>query len=567
MESTAQTIGSRAYNTEYTYNNTGIISGVESSHGEYKVVNSYDWDYLNRVTYRCIEVYTEENGWEEIGWQNISYKPGKLAGSTTSLVSALDTNSNSFQYTYDERGNIIQIKNHGAVEATYTYDAYDRLISETANGVTTTWTYDSNGNILTRTSGGTTIKYTYGDSTWKDLLTNYNGQAITYDNIGNPTKWGNTTYTWDAGRRLMTLNKSGVNASFTYNIDGYRTKKTVNGVTTEYYLDGDRIVGLKKGTDELFFIYDEKGYSIGFYYNGESYIYVKNLQGDVIGIVDKDYEMVVTYSYDAWGKLLSTGGDLASTLGMLNPFRYRGYVYDDETGLYYLNSRYYDAGVGRFLNADTSSVITASMAALTDKNLFAYCDSNPVMRVDTSGMYWDTILDVISLCYSAYCVVQDPTDELNWWGLVADVVCLALPVVAAGGVMVKATKTVATNVDTSANLARGVRLVDAYNEAEKAGDAARTIDYYVTASGDAIPATKNGFNSNLSKMECKNGKYYGVDSKGPLRVRVEKHLPTPGYTGPYNPYHCEEHFHIDRRFSVMSGKFQKNYTGLMEWMK
>ncbi len=213
------------------------------------------------------------------------------------------------------------------------------------------------------------------------MLTNYNGQAITYDNIGNPTKWGNTTYTWDAGRRLMTLNKSGVNASFTYSIDGYRTKKTVNGVTTEYYLDGDRIAGLKKGSDELVFMYDENGLVIGFYYNGIPYIYVKNLQGDVIGIVDKNYDMVVTYSYDAWGKPLSVGGELADTLGKLNPFRYRSYVYDEETGLYYVCSRYYNPEVGRWINED----ILIDKSTIMGTNLYMYCQCNPVNMIDLKG--------------------------------------------------------------------------------------------------------------------------------------------------------------------------------------
>ena len=181
----------------------------------------------------------------------------------------------------------------------------------------------------------------------------------------------------------MTLNKSGVNASFTYSIDGYRTKKTVNGVTTEYYLDGDRIAGLKKGSDELVFMYDENGLVIGFYYNGIPYIYVKNLQGDVIGIVDKNYDMVVTYSYDAWGKLLAISGDLANTIGKLNPFRYRSYVYDDETGLYYLNSRYYDAGVGRFLNAD--KVVAGVGQDVKGYNLYVYCFNNPVNMSDPTG--------------------------------------------------------------------------------------------------------------------------------------------------------------------------------------
>ena len=96
---------------------------------------------------------------------------------------------------------------------------------------------------------------------------------------------------------------------------------------------------------------------------------------------------------------------------------------------------------------------------------------------------------------------------------------------------------------------------------------ARKVDYYVTPAGDAIPATRKAFDNNLSKMELKNKKYYGKDSRGPVRIRVEKHDPTPGYKGSNNPYHCKPHFHIDRRENGNSGAFKAIFNGLMEWLK
>ncbi|MBQ4284170.1 MAG: RHS repeat protein [Lachnospira sp.] len=171
VESTVVSIGSEEHKTTYGYDKTGIITNVKSTYGDWLVGQYYDFDALKRVAYK----YTEIDG-DEVGWQEYIYAPGKTAGSTTSLVSEYSTNGgNSFQYSYDDRGNITQIIRNGVVEATYTYDSFDRLVSETANGVTTTWTYDANGNILTKTSDGTTVNYTYGDSSWKDLLTNYNG--------------------------------------------------------------------------------------------------------------------------------------------------------------------------------------------------------------------------------------------------------------------------------------------------------------------------------------------------------------------------------------------------------
>ncbi|MGI6745870.1 MAG: RHS repeat-associated core domain-containing protein [Acutalibacteraceae bacterium] len=115
---------------------------------------------------------------------------------------------------------------------------------------------------------------------------------------------------------------------------------------------------------------------------------MRNVQGDVIGIYDSTGTVVVEYTYDAWGKPNSVTGSLASTIGVINPLRYRGYYYDDETGFYYLQSRYYDPEVGRFINADDTDVLTSTMDDVTDKNLFAYCDNNPVMRIDEGGYRW-----------------------------------------------------------------------------------------------------------------------------------------------------------------------------------
>ena len=128
-------------------------------------------------------------------------------------------------------------------------------------------------------------------------------------------------------------------------------------------------------------------------YDGAEYFYLKNAQGDVTGLVNSSGTQVVAYTYDAWGNPMTTTGTMAGTLGKLNPFRYRGYVYDTETGLYYLQSRYYNPETGRFINADSINLITATPNSATwDKNLFSYCDNNPVVRADQGGELWNTII-------------------------------------------------------------------------------------------------------------------------------------------------------------------------------
>ena len=117
-------------------------------------------------------------------------------------------------------------------------------------------------------------------------------------------------------------------------------------------------------------------------YNGTYYYYVTDLQGDVVAIVDTNKEIVVEYLYDAWGRLLETSGTKAADLGLHNPLRYRGYVYDPESGLYYLQSRYYNPTLGRFINADS---IVGNGDDLLGQNMFAYCNNNPVNAMDSNG--------------------------------------------------------------------------------------------------------------------------------------------------------------------------------------
>jgi len=137
------------------------------------------------------------------------------------------------------------------------------------------------------------------------------------------------------------------------------------------------------GNNTLTFTYDVDGRPVAVTYNGTTYFYATNIQGDVLAIMDADEYTVAAYSYDAWGKLLSVTGSMASTLGAINPLRYRGYVYDTETDLYYVSSRYYDPEMGRWINAD--SVIAGVGGSIQGYNMFAYCFNNPVNMSDPSG--------------------------------------------------------------------------------------------------------------------------------------------------------------------------------------
>ena len=226
------------------------------------------------------------------------------------------------------------------------------------------------------------MAFEYTNENWRDQLTKVNDKTITYDKIGNPLNDGEWTYTWQNGRQLASMTNGEITASFIYNENGLRVQKTVNGVVTKYTLHGKNIVHMTQGSNELHFFYDAQNKPAIVVYNGVPYSYVKNLQGDIVAILDSNKNVVVSYVYDAWGRPISKTGSMAATLGMVQPFRYRGYVYDEETGVFYLRSRYYSSHKCRFISSDSVLVRITLIGTL---NGFAYCANAPIYSIDSEG--------------------------------------------------------------------------------------------------------------------------------------------------------------------------------------
>ncbi len=284
----------------------------------------------------------------------------------------------------------------GEIRELYSYDSRNQLIRHDSKTHDRTWlfSYDLGGNILQKTeyayttgTPGTplsTVTYTYGTGAAADRVTNFNGSAVTYDGLGNITSIGSRTFAWD-GRNLTGISDTGLNWSAAYGAGGIRLSKTVNGTETRYYTSGSRILAQVTGSNKMWFVYDNVGKAAGVVYNGTAYYYMYNVQGDVIAIVNcSTGKVVATYEYDAWGCCTVTCAS-GSTIGNVNPIRYRGYYYDVETGLYYLNGRYYAPEMCRFIAPDDTAILTISPTTLTNKNLYAYCDNNPVVREDSDG--------------------------------------------------------------------------------------------------------------------------------------------------------------------------------------
>ena len=344
----------------------------------------------------------------------------KLNGTyTTPLVQKeelkVGNNSSVYQYAYDSNNNILTIKNaSGSLIVSYEYDGLNRLIRENiVGGNTTVFKYDKSGNIqfkkiysysaasgktvneLINGTTGNTISYGYGISTNKDKLTSYNGSGtLTYNNYGNPEKWfkhsansSSLGYTlqWEHVTELASITDANSGATYTYkyNDQGIRTEKVVNGVTHKYYLQDEQIIAEKIGNNLIKFYYDATGVC-GFNYNGTDYYYQKNIQGDILKVFNGNGTLYAEYSYDAWGKCTIKSN--VSNIAAINPFRYRGYYLDDETGLYYLNARYYDPEIGRFISPDSIDYLDPE--SINGLNIYVYCGNNPVMNVDPSGTEW-----------------------------------------------------------------------------------------------------------------------------------------------------------------------------------
>ena len=356
---------------------------------------NYNYDYLGRLTNKNINDNLQMN-----------YTYITKGDRTSLIINTYTIGNDTYKYEYDEVYNITKIYLNDTLINEYTYDHINELISERNNLSKRKYqyVYDTEGNIVVKKEYNLetneilkTYNYEYNNPEWEDQLTKFNDEVITYDKIGNPLSIGESTLTWKVGRRLTTYTKGDLNISYDYNVDGIRTSKTVNGQTTNYILEGKNIIVEENPKGMLYYIYDNNEI-IGLKYNNQTYFYKKNLQGDIIGLYNSNFEQIVTYTYDSWGKVITVtdtnGNEITdeSNIALINPFRYRSYYYDKETELYYLNSRYYNPTWGRFINADG---ILGNLGVIF-YDLYNYCDNNPINRKDSQGSFWTEIKEIIN---------------------------------------------------------------------------------------------------------------------------------------------------------------------------
>ncbi len=391
---------------------------------------------------------------ENLASEQITYR--KVGDHATNMPATVWFGSNkqikdSIKYRYDKCGNISEILENGHTSVRYEYDKLNRLIREDNKPLnrTTLYTYDQNGNITERCEYAYTwktgeelsnLKCTHASYDYDgDRLISYNGENCAYNNLGNPTEYRGKEVEWQYGTRLTKLGTT----TFAYDGLGRRIRK--NGLQFLYDSENN-LIYQSKGLE---FIYDTTGVA-GLKYNDSVYFYRKDAQGNIIAILDSNGTVVVKYNYDAWGRHNITDADGkpimdAEHIGYLNPFRYRSYYYDVETRLYYLQTRYYDPEVGRFISQD--DIDYAEPEVINGINLYAYCGNNPVMNVDPTGTWFLLFIFGVLLAGAiiggAVAGSEAAKNGATGWEVVGQVLLGAAMGIAVGAIVVMSTAVVA----------------------------------------------------------------------------------------------------------------------------
>ncbi len=409
--------GSASRTETFNYNSDGLLQ----SHGDIEHKTAYTYDDYGRLLTKSQNLMSMTNsGIEFVEKQKYQYSYEDHEGDnisdfgykTNKISEVINSKNNSKQiYNYNGAGNLIYsgyfLNNNLLYGYIYSYDAFGRLTYDGKNS----YTYDKYNNLTSKSTGSSVTTFTYSEpipnSTssidYKTKLLSVTDSGTTkyfgYDALGNITVYKGTSATsgsrlyWTRGNMLSSGDLGNNPFSYEYGPDNLRYRKDVSGFTTYYYWDGNRLAGEITGSNITQYLYDASGI-IGMKYNSNYYYFEKNILGDILAVYNSNGAIVASFTYDSFGNFTASG-----SMVNLVKFRYRGYYYDAETGFYYLQNRYYDPTICRFISADKSSLLSTLANSIGELNLYVYCNNNPIMYTDPTGEFpvLATILCVIGV--------------------------------------------------------------------------------------------------------------------------------------------------------------------------
>ncbi|MDO4167553.1 MAG: RHS repeat-associated core domain-containing protein, partial [Eubacteriales bacterium] len=361
---------------EYAYNQEGECTSVQTQDMSYEVdYDGLDWKMRyqdanksftekyhvteKQRTYQSgkVQEKTEENA-RTVCFGNTTIYTEKAK--TDGKIKKIQTGDARYQYVYNTQDLLTEVWKDGVLQSSYEYNYLKEIVRDNSRdtGKSRCYHYDAGGNILSVETYALSFDdvlegepesvetYRY-DADFSDQLIQYNHASIRYDEYGNMVQNDRgDKLEWNAMQKLAALKNENHGIRYSYDMDGKRVYKNVDGEEIYYTYAEGNLVHEKRQQEDIWYHYNSLGHLVYMEVNGDTYFYELNDSNDVIGLLDERGKRIAAYHYDIWGNVLSISGD--QEIGRQNPYRYRSYYYDEESGLYSLEQRYYDPALKRW---------------------------------------------------------------------------------------------------------------------------------------------------------------------------------------------------------------------------